>query len=65
MLAFIFKLVTYFIIPASIFKPWLVSPSFNYYVPIVITIEEEQASNTLNSLKVRQLVFVPLIGQGW
>lgn len=62
------QLVTYFIIPASIFKPWLVSPVLTIMclIWLVITIRKTELPTLLASLKSSSAwqSSVPLIGLG-
>ena len=62
------QLVTYFIIPASIFKPWLVSPVLTIMclIWLVITIRKTEPPTLLASLKSSSAwqSSVPLIGLG-
>ena len=62
------QLVTYFIIPASIFKPWLVSPVLTIMclIWLVITIRKTEIPTLLASLKSSSAwqSSVPLIGLG-
>ena len=62
------QLVTYFIIPASIFKPWLVSPVLTIMclIWLVITIRKTELPILLASLKSSSAwqSSVPLIGLG-
>lgn len=50
------QLVTYFIIPASIFKPWLVSPVLTVIclIWLVIMIKKAELPTLLASFKTRQ-----------
>ena len=62
------QLVTYFIIPASIFKPWLVSPVLTIMclIWLVITIRKTELPTLLASLKSSSAwqSSVPLLGLG-
>lgn len=62
------QLVTYFIIPASIFKPWLVSPVLTIMclIWLVITIRKTELPTLLTSFKSPSAwrSSVPLIGLG-
>ena len=62
------QLVTYFIIPASIFKPWLVSPVLTIMclIWLVITIRKTEIPTLLASLKSPSAwqFSVPLLGLG-
>lgn len=62
------QLVTYFIIPASIFKPWLVSPVLTIMclIWLVITIRKTELPTLLASLKSPSAwqFSVPLLGLG-